>query len=369
MPFEAFALERWQAEWEHVVRYNLSESGVRPMRLADLLALAGEVDLEGETLGYAPTQGTPALRRRVADLHPGATDANVLVTSGSAEANFLATWEIVRPGDEVVSMTPNYLQIAGLARSLGATVRPWPLVDEGDRWEVDGERLKELVTSKTTLLALCHPNNPTGRVLSEDVLQAAADVAEDAGAWLLSDEVYRGAELEGPDGPTLWGRLERAVVVGGLSKAYGLPGLRVGWAVAPQDLIERLWARHDYTTIAAATLSQRLAALALDHRSDILGRTRRILRENLPVLQSWLDDHRDVFRYAPPEAGAICFARCLAHPDTRTFAERLRQTEDVLLVPGDHFGTPGYVRFGYGGAPDDLRASLARIDRFLRAEG
>jgi len=345
-----FEMERWQSLHEHRVDHNLSESGVLPFTLSELEELAGE-SVAGQRLGYTQTNGTRVLRERIAALHPGAGPENVLVTVGGAEANFLAVWHLVGPGDRVAVVEPTYGQTPGLARGFGAEVRSVPLLEERG-WQ------PEVVTN---------PNNPTGAVLSESARDELLGAAADAGAWVLSDEVYAGAEVEGPRTATLWGAGERVLVSGSLSKAYGLPGLRLGWLVGPEETIRELWSRKDYTTIAPAALSDRLAAAALspEVRERILERTRRIVRENLARLTGWLDERPDVFAYRRPDAGAICWVRQELPVGSAELAERLRVEESVLVVPGEQFGRPGYLRLGFGFEGPELEAALERAGRLL----
>ncbi len=374
MHLEPFAMERWQSTYEHQVEINLSESGVLPLRLEELVDTDADLNaLLAQDLGYPQSNGSPELRAEIAALYPGATLDSVEVTNGGAEANFLVAWHLLEPGDEIVAMLPNYMQIVGLARTLGARVRPWWLREaptaRGLRWQPDLDHLATLVGPRTKLVALCNPNNPTGARLTEGELDAVAAIAARHGAWIVADEIYRGAELDGRETPSAWGRYERTIVTSGLSKAYGLPGLRIGWVVAPPPVIAQLWAHHDYTTIAPSALSDRLARLALaaPRRARLLDRTRHLLRTNYPVLRAWLEAHGDEMAHIPPEAGAIAFVRYHHAINSTELAERLRATRSVLVVPGDHFEMDGYLRIGYGGDLDQLCAGLARLDELLAA--
>ena len=368
-----FELERFQSVHEHQVEINLTESGVEPLEAGELLGPDAAAALLDQPLAYTQSNGTPELRAAVANTFPGATEEHVLVANGGAEANFVACWCLIEPGDEVVVMQPNYGQVQGLAEGFGALARPWPLREERGvptpRWTPDVDELRTLVTDRTKLVAICNPNNPTGARLTEAEVAAVCEVAEKHGAWVLSDEIYRGAEHDGVETPSVWGRTERAIVTGGLSKAYGLPGLRIGWAVAARDTVTDLWSRRDYTTIAPSALSDRLArhALAPARRTALLERTRRMIAGNLPIVGAWLDAHAGDLAWVPPEAGAIGFVRYGHDIGSTALADRLRQTAGVLIVPGDHFGFNGYLRIGYGGRAASLREGLARLDRVLAA--
>ena len=371
MRIPQFAMERMQSTWENLVDYNLSESGVHPMRLEELVedpeARAG---LLGQELVYPQSNGTIELRELVATMYPGATADHVEVTNGGSEANFVTMWHLVEPGDEVVSMVPNYGQTLGLAEAFGGVLKPWPLrlTADGKRWHVDLDELRRLVTSKTRLIILCNPNNPTGARIPASDLDGICRVAATVGAWVLSDEIYRGAELDGAETPSVWGRYERVIITSGLSKAYGLPGLRIGWIVSSPQVVATTWGYHDYTTIGPGTLSDRLARIALQPamRAKILARTRRILHTNLPVITGWLDAHAERFSYALPDAGAIVYMRYHDAINSTELVERLRVEKSVLIVPGDHFGMDGYLRIGFGSETRYLRDGLDRLDHLLR---
>jgi aspartate/methionine/tyrosine aminotransferase len=372
MKFEAFALERFQSTWENRVAWNLSESGVQPLRvreLADTDALRDAV--LAQELGYPQTNGTLALRGAIAALYAGATVDHIQVTNGGSEANCVVLMHLVEPGDEIVVMTPTYMQAPGLARALGATVRPWPLVltGRGDsaRWRADVAQLGALVTANTRAILMCNPNNPTAACVDAPALEEIAGVAERTGTWIVSDEIYRGAEREADETPTMWGRTDRVIVTSGLSKAYGLPGLRIGWVAGPPDVVDALWGVHDYTTIAPGAINDRLAATALapERRARLLARTRAIIRANYPIVRGWAE--RLGFTHAPPEAGAICWVRYDGGVNSTALVTGLRDTHGVLLVPGDHFGMDGYLRVGFGSDPDHLTNALNRAGEFLES--
>jgi aspartate/methionine/tyrosine aminotransferase len=352
-------MERWQSTYEHDVRFNLSESGVEPLTIAELVELAGltSEDVLTTLLEYNPSNGSATLRDRIAAMYPGASRNNVLVTNGGAEANFVISWELCSPGDEIVYVAPNYMQVPGMAANWGCVARPWNL-REDDGWQPDPAELDTLVGDKTRLILVTNPNNPTGAVLPDSTMDAIVAAAERVGAYILADEIYRGAELDGVESPSFHGRYDRLMITSGLSKAYGLPGLRLGWAVVPEDMVEELWARKDYTSISMGALSDKLAAAALvpEVRDRLRARTRGILNENLPVLEEWMSQ-RGVFTWQRPRAGAIVYARYELPIGGLELAERLRVEADCLIVPGEHFDMPGFVRLGFG--PETVRLSEA----------
>ncbi len=369
MPFVTFDLERWQSTWENRVRYNLSESGVHPLSVRELLSLAQAAadPLLDVRLGYSQSNGTDALRERIAALYPGATPEQVLVTNGSAEANYVAALRVIEPSDQVAMLLPNYLQLWGHVQNLGAQVRAFRLHEERG-WAPDPAEIRSAIGPGTKLVVVTNPHNPTGHVLADAMRRAIVDRAAEVGAWLLADEVYMGAERDGRTTASFWGSYDRLLCVAGLSKAYGLPGLRIGWLVGPAPIVADAWARHDYTTIGPSGASDHLATLALQPavRERLLARTRGILRENYPVLEQWLKEFGASFSWVPPQAGAICFVRYRPAIDGEVLVERVRAGQNVLLVPGEHFGMPGYLRFGFGNELTELREALAATATGLR---
>ncbi len=374
MELPPFALERLQSIWEHSVAWNISESGVHPLKLDELADRQADRDaLAEQHLAYTQTNGTLELRAAITALYDGATTEHIQVTNGGSEANWIVLWRLVSPGDELVIMTPNYLQAAGIVRALGASVRPWPLIPvagtSGDRarWRVDLNALDALVSPRTRAIVICNPNNPTGARLSAQDVQAICDVARRSGTWVISDEIYRGAELDNVETATAWGRYERVIVTSGLSKAYGLPGLRIGWVVTTPPLIEELWGVHDYTTIAPGALNDRLARMALspDKRNRILARTRGIIVSNYAIVRRWIERREPALWHAPPDAGAITFVRYDHQIGSTELIERLRDEHSVLVVPGDHFDMDGYLRIGFGGDPLVLTRALELIGKVL----
>jgi hypothetical protein len=366
MKIEQFKMERMQSTWENSVEYNLSESGVHPLNLEGLLGPGELSEIQRLDLGYSQTNGTVALRQEIARLYPGISLDQILVTAGSSESNFILMWSTIEPGDELVFELPNYMQMWGLQKAFGAKVKTF-FLRESLGWQPDPDELAKLITKKTKMIVLTNPNNPTGSVLSEESMAAIIALAEKSGAWILADEVYQGAERDGRPTPSFWGRTNRVIVVNGLSKAYGLPGLRIGWIIGPEDLIKRTWPYHDYTTICPSVLSDRLAQTALRsaNREKILARTRGILNKNFPLLEAWLKSHGGLFAYRPPQAGAITFARYNMKINSTSLVEKLIHDQSVLVVPGDHFEMDHYLRFGFGSADAYLAEALKRIDRTL----
>lgn len=367
--FQTFEMERFMSKYEMAVKYNMSESGVHPMLLRELLALEeGSLEkmLEVE-LNYSHANGSPELRENIAAMYEGATKENVLVTVGGIEANFNALTTILSAGDEMVLMLPNYMQVWGVAKNYGINIKTFSLLQEKN-WAPDLDKLESIVSNDTKLIAICNPNNPTGYILTESEMDTIVKVADRVGAWILADEVYAGAEqLTDIQAPSFFGRYEKVIAVGSMSKAYGLPGLRTGWAVGPVDMIDQIWARHEYTTLSAAMLSNTLAALALSEkvRPTIIQRTRDYIRKGYPILTQWMESHGDLFSAVQPQAAAIAFIRYKMDINSTEFVMRLLKKKSVLIIPGDHFGMDGYLRISYGLPKDYLLGGLKGISELI----
>lgn len=370
MAFAPFEIEAYLSRYEQRIRYNYSESGVQPLSLGELLALAGKDPgyLADTSLNYPEVNGQRELRERIATRYPGASADNVLVTVGASEANLLAATTLLAPGDEVVALTPTYLQFTGIASNLGFTVRRVALRQEAD-WALDVEALNAAVNERTRVVAVVNPNNPTGRILSEMEMAAVVTAAERVGAWLLADEVYAGSERDGgAETPSFYGRYPRVVALNSLSKAYGLPGLRIGWVVASDDIIEALWRRHEYAVVSTTALANRLALLALDEavRPRIIARTRALVRDGFALLEQHLARHEGVFSVVPPQASALSFVRYRLPLSSRELAARLRE-HDVLMVPGECFGQDFHLRIASALPPDLLNPGLERLNTLVES--
>jgi aspartate/methionine/tyrosine aminotransferase len=290
----------------------------------------------------------------------------VLITCGSAEANFLAMWTLLEPGDEIAVMLPNYMQIWGLARSLGAVVRPFHLRSDGTGWNLDLAELEQAVRPGTKMIVVCNPNNPTGSLLSGKEQDRIVELAEQTGAWIYADEVYRGVELDGVERPSFYGRTAKVAVAAGTSKALAHPGLRIGWLVGPSELIAAAWHRNDYTTITTSVLCEKVAEKILEPstRQSILDRNRDLLRNNLDLLQAWIAERPDRFRLVAPQAGGMAFLEYSYDVNSTEFSTRLREEKSVFVLPGDVYGIDRHLRIGIGEESEALGRGLLLLGEF-----
>ena len=366
--FIPFKLERMMSVWEKVVEYNLAASGVKPLTIEELVDNPEVIeDLLSTGLIYPQTNGSIELRERIAALYKGATSDNIQVTVGAAQANYTTILTVLEPNDEILVMLPNYMQIWGAAQNLGCQVKIFSLSEELD-WGLDIDELERAVSDKTKLIAVCNPNNPAGYILTAEEMDAIVAVASRVGAWLLADEVYAGTErLTDEFTPSFWGRYERVLAISSMSKAYGLPGLRIGWVVAPAKTAEEIWSRQDYITISATMLSNKLAAYALSPqvRPRILARTRKYIRIGYDNFERWCMEHDDLYSLIPPQAAAIAFVRYHADVNSTELCEQLIREQQTYVVPGDHFGLDHHLRISYGMPADYLYEGLSRLHQMI----
>jgi aspartate/methionine/tyrosine aminotransferase len=366
-----FTLERWFARFEFSVRFNLCASDVEGMPVAELLALAepdGRALWDGLTLGYTESAGLPALREEIAGLYAGVTADDVLVCAGAEEAIFLLANALAGPGDRAVCVRPSYQSLHEVARAAGADVVPLDL-DPARGWAPDLDALAAALAAGARTVLVNWPHNPTGATVSREVLAEVVGLTDAAGATLVCDEVYRLLEHDPADRlPAGVEASERAVSIGVMSKAFGLAGLRIGWvATRDRTLLARVTALKDYTSICSSAPSEILALIALRAREAVLGRSRAIVAENLPVLREFMDAHSEWLDGVPPAAGTVAFPRLRDGRPADRFAEDLVAAEGVLVLPGAVFGGDVPDRFRVGFGRRDMPEGLERLGRFLRS--
>ncbi len=362
MPFQPFELEAFQSQFERTVEINLADSSVKCANVSDLLAGEDARAVTELPLYYPEVNGTGVLRERIAALYPQTSPANVLVTVGAAEANWIVCQALLAPGDEVIVVSPGYRQVWGLAKNAGCVVKEARLRPENE-WRLDVGELESLATPKTKLISVVNPNNPTGSILTREEMQRIVRLCERKGAWLHADEVYRGTELHGEETPSFRGMYECAICVNSLSKAYGLAGLRVGWAIAGQEMIEELWRRHEYAVIAASGPSMALAELAVrpDKRKLLLERQKKLSSEGHMVLQNWAAQQEGRFSVHKAVATSIAFVRYHFDMPSVELADHIRRKTSVLVAPGAYLGTEHHLRITVGYEPAKVKTALERI--------
>jgi len=371
MKIRAFGVEIWMNAYENTCALNLAETCVESLTLAQLLEIAGkEQEVLSEILPlkltYGAIEGSDRLRALVAALYQKQARANVVITHGAIGANSLVHQTLVEPQDRVISVLPTYQQHYSIPESYGADVQILPLREENG-FLPDLDELAQLATEKTKLIAINNPNNPTGALMNEDFLAKIVTIARRCNAWILCDEVYRGTDQEG-DGMTasIADLYEKGISTGSMSKTYSLAGLRLGWIVAPQELIQAVSIQRDYNTISVGMLDDYFAALALENHDKILARSHQITRSNLAILAEWVDKE-SLISWVKPKSGTTALLKYHLPLPSKDFCLKLLQETGVMLVPGSVMDMEGYVRIGYSNSEHVLREGLARISEFLRS--
>ncbi len=368
MRIDDFALERFFARYEFAVHHLLCASDVEGWPMAELLALADAETSElwrDLRLGYTEAPGHPLLRAEIARLYESIDPAEVLVFSGAEEAIFIAANVLLAPGDHAIVAWPAYQSLHEVARAVGAQVTLHELRAE-DGWSLDPERLRAELTPRTRLIVVNVPHNPTGAVPDPATFRAISELAADAGATLLVDEVYRFLEHGLPDRLPAGADLgPHAVSVGVMSKSFAMAGLRIGW-IASHDaaLLGRATRFKDYTTICASAPAEILALVALRARDRVLERSRAIVDTNLALLDTFFERNAARVGWVRPAGGPVGFPELLTGAPVDRFAMDLLDAEGVLVAPGSIFGHGGnHFRLGFGRT--DMPAALDGLERFL----
>lgn len=352
MEIPPFQLERYFARYEFSARYLLSSSDCESLPMNDLLSMAdSEMSDAWETLklGYTESWGHPLLREEISRIYKR-VDPDGVLTVVPEEGIFLIMHALLEPGDHVISTFPGYQSLYEIARAIGCEVSTWE-PDEDNGWHFDIDLLASKLKANTRLVVVNFPHNPTGFMPTQADFIAMVDLVRVRGAYLLSDEMYRFLEVKpGTTLPAAYDLYERAISLFGLSKSFGLPGLRVGW-LAAQDRqgLERISQLKDYTTICGSAPSELLAIIALRGKERILEEQNERTRQNLSVLDAFFDHYQELFSWNRPKGASICFPRMLTVENTFAFSEKVLAETGIMLAPsrafqyGDH-----HLRIGFG---------------------
>ncbi|WP_460447864.1 aminotransferase [Alsobacter sp. SYSU BS001988] len=369
MHIRPFGVEIWMNEFETRCELNLAETCVESLTIAQLLALAGKNDpglseLLPMKMTYGAIEGSDRLRDAIASMYERQARSNIVVTHGTIGANSLVHQALVSRGDRVISVIPTYQQHYSIPESIGAEVVHLRLREENG-FLPDLAELRDLAAPGVRLIAINNPNNPTGALMDRAMLEEIAAIARASGAWVLCDEVYRGTDQEG-DGMTasMADVYEKGVSTAGMSKAFSLAGLRLGWVAGPAEAIEGVMHHRDYNTISVGMIDDYFATLALENRDKVLSRSQAITRGNLAMLAEWVE-REPLISWVRPKSGTTALLKYDLDMPSRDFCIALLQETGVLFTPGSAMEMEGHVRIGYANGPEILKAGLARVSDFL----
>jgi hypothetical protein len=373
-PMRDFALEVFFSRWEFAARYNMTGSDAESMSLAELLKLATPEDraaFQHLHLGYTETYGSPELRAKIAATYDSAVPEDILCFAGAEEAIYVAMRVLLEPDAHAIVITPNYQAAETVPLSI-CEVTGVPL-DPERGWDLDFDLLREAVRPNTRLISINFPNNPTGKIIPRATLDAIVELCRAHDIWLFSDEVYRLIErdpaLRLPQAVDLY---ERAISLNVMSKAYGLPGLRIGWlACKDHRALQRFERYKHYLSICNSAPSEMLALIALKARDRVLGRTRAIVRRNVAELDAFFADYPELFDWREPDGSCVAFVRYLGEDGVEAFTRRLAEEAGIIFLPSSiyrselHDVPADYFRIGFGRAhvPEGLAALREWLER------
>ena len=370
MKIKPFAVEEWMNAWKVGAKYNIAETCVDSISMNDLFELTGEDKTEflnrlcARRLSYGDIEGLPEFRKGVCGLYKTLNIENIVPTHGASGANHHVFYSLISPGDRVVSIMPTYQQLYSIPESYGADVQILHLSKENN-YLPDLEKLRRLVTPKTKMICINNPNNPTGALMSEQLLREIVEIARSADAWILCDEVYRHLSQEDGWCPSIVDLYEKGISVSSMSKVFSLAGLRLGWiATHDMSVVKSCLSHRDYNLVSCGVFDEMLAAVALKHRDKLLERSRKIVRENLQILDDWVGSEPHV-NYVKPKAGTTALVYYDLDISSYEFCEEMYKKTGAFVTPGDCFEVPHSMRIGYAYGKQDLIDGLKAISEYI----
>lgn len=370
MYIEPFAVEEWMNAWESGAKYNIAETCVDSLSVDELFALTGEdkaAFLEKfctKKLTYGYIEGSPQLKEGICSLYRHAKPEHIVPVHGAAGANHHLFYSLISPKDRVISIMPAYQQIYSIPKSLQADVKILKLRKENG-YLPDLDELKSLAVPGTKMICMNNPNNPTGALMDKEFLKEIIAVAQAVDAYVLCDEVYRHLTQEEIWSDSVADLYEKGISVGSMSKVFSLAGLRIGWiASRDKEVVRQCMMHRDYNLISCGMFDDALAAVALKHSGELIARSRKIVRENLEILDAWVQKEAHI-SYRKPQAGSTALLHYDLDAESYVFCRELYEKTGVLLVPGDCFGEPHSVRAGYAGSSRELKEGLQAVSTYL----
>ena len=370
MYIKPFAVEEWMNEYEVGARFNIAETCVDSVSLDELFALAGAdktqflTDFCAKRLTYGDIVGSDALRGGICKLYKTVQPRQVVPTHGAAGANHHVFCSLIAAGDRVVSIMPTYQQLYSIPEAIGADVAIMHLKQEND-YLPDLEELRALVTPETKMICINNPNNPTGALMSRAMLEEIVQIAREADAYILCDEVYRHLSQTDEWSESIADLYEKGISVSSMSKVFSLAGLRLGWiATHDKDALRALVSHRDYDLISGGMIDEAIAALALAHSDKMLARSRAIVRENLAILDNWVAGEKHV-SYVKPLGGTTALVYYDFDIPSYELCEEMYRKTGAFVTPGDCFEQPKSMRIGYAYGKEALVNGLKAVSDYL----
>lgn len=373
MQIKPFFVEEWMNEYEMGARYNIAETCVNSISMDELFALTGQDketfwnEFSAKRLTYGDIIGIPAFREGICGLYQTIAPDEIVVTHGAAGANHHVFYSLIEPGDRVISIMPTYQQLYSIPESFGADVQLLPLQHENG-FLPDLDALKKLAIPGTKLICINNPNNPTGALMSREMLLQIVEIARGVGAYVLCDEVYRHLTQDETWSESIVDLYEKGISVSSMSKVFSLAGLRLGWIAShDKDLLAACFSHRDYNLISCGMFDETVATLALQHKDVLLQRNRQIVRENLAILDAWVASEPHV-HYVKPAAGTTALVYYDLDLPSYDFCREMYDTTGAFVTPGDCFAQPHSMRIGYACDKETLVAGLSAISAYLKSK-
>lgn len=370
MNIKPFAVEEWMNAYETGARYNIAETCVDSISLDELFELSGTHKesflnkLCARRLTYGYIEGSPDLKEGIAALYHTIRPDEIVPAHGASGANHHVFYSLINPGDKVISIMPSYQQLYSIPASLGAKVEILHLKKENS-YLPDLEELEEMAWGGVKMICLNNPNNPTGALMSPEILKKVVDIAKKSDAYLLVDEVYRHLTQDDEWQPSIVDMYEKGISTSSMSKVFSLAGVRLGWiATHDKDALKQFWSHRDYNLISCGMIDDTIAALALASKNQILERNKKIIRENLDILDHWIQKEPRL-SYVKPKAGTTALVYYDFPIDSYTLCRRMYGSCGTFVTPGDCFDEPHSMRIGYAADRDTLKKGLQAMSTFL----
>jgi capreomycidine synthase len=361
-------LEGWMRLYYFSTDIDIGSSGVESFSLRELRKLIGitQKELDSVVFNDSWTHGAPSLREAIARWWNINDPEQVLVTHGSSEGIYLIMNALLQSGDEVIVLDPCYQQLSSIAESIGCHLKHWRLrFEHGFVPQID--EVRSLINSKTRMVVVNFPHNPTGTSLTRAQQRELLDAVAEVGAYLVWDAAFAALTYDAEPLPAPNLSYARSVSLGTLSKCYGLPGLRVGWCIAPREVLDRCIDLRDYITLHLSPLVELIAQRAIEHADRLLNIRLQQSRTNLELLSTWVERHGKMVKWVRPQGGVCAFPHLPQVHDAESFCHRLAR-QGVLLVPGTCFNHPSHVRLGFGGSTEELTRGLSWLSKLLEEE-
>ena len=368
MRIDTFKLEDWMNRFCPTAKYDLTTTCINPLSIRELITMCGiksQLEIFDTKLSYGEIHGTARLKIAIQSLYETQNLSNITVTHGAIGANQLVFESILEKGDDVLVVVPTYQQHYSIPKALGTNVNLLFLKEE-NKWLPNLKELESKLTRRTKLICLNNPNNPTGSVIPNEMLERIVEIAKNNNSWILSDEVYRGLNHTGnPYSKSVADIYEKGISVGSMSKTYSLPGLRVGWICAREDLIAEVNKHREYNTISVSLLDDYFSAIALENRNIIAKRNFEIINQGLNILNEWSNE--EIFiKIIPPQGGTTVLARYKKDISSKILCRELHSKTGVAILPGETMEMEGFVRIGFCTEPNTLKTGLKELSKTIR---